>query len=146
MGTKTISGIPVSDWRKLTVEKGLIESRFPCFQCNAISSGTTRLECVGLIQPTEHSITYMLRLDYTVWGTPRMYVVSPEIIPTAQIHIYREGNLCLFYPEETPWTHTLHISDTIVPWTAEWLVYYELFKITGKWLGKSALHDSEELV
>ncbi len=142
MATKLIGGIKISGWRKLTVEKGKIESRFPCFQCNQIKSTTTKLECLGTIQPTEHSMTYKLKLDYPVWGTPRMYVVEPEIIPAAKIHIYQEGPLCLYYPKETPWTNTLHISDTILPWTAEWLIYYELFKIRGEWLGKSALHDA----
>lgn len=142
MAIKSVSGIRVSDWRKLTVEKGMIESRFPCFRCKAVSADTTKLECFGSIRPTEHSITYSLKLDYQVWTTPRVYVVEPEIMPSAQIHIYQEGHLCLFYPKETPWTPVLHISDTILPWTAEWLVYYELFKITGQWLGKSALHDS----
>lgn len=143
MGTKVIGGIKTSAWRKLTVEKGMIESHFPCFRCNSVTPDTTKLECFGSIKPSEYSITYKLRLEYKVWDIPRIYVVEPEIIPTAKIHIYQEGNLCLYYPKETPWRNSLHISNTILPWAAEWLVYYELFKIQGVWLGKSALHDAE---
>jgi hypothetical protein len=27
------------------------------------------------------------------------------------------------------------IADTIVPWTAEWLVHYEIWLVTGEWYG-----------
>jgi hypothetical protein len=30
------------------------------------------------------------------------------------------------------------IATTIVPWLALWLFYYEIWRITGKWLGKGA--------
>jgi len=33
------------------------------------------------------------------------------------------------------------LHETIIPWTAEWIVFYELWKITGEWLGSAALHD-----
>lgn len=33
-----------------------------------------------------------------------------------------------------------NLHDKIIPWTAEWLVYYELFKLDGKWLGPEAPH------
>ena len=29
----------------------------------------------------------------------------------------------------------MSIADTIVPWTAEWLVYYEIWLMTGEWYG-----------
>jgi hypothetical protein len=29
----------------------------------------------------------------------------------------------------------LSIADTIVPWTAEWLVHYEIWLMTGEWYG-----------
>ncbi len=144
MATKTSRGSKFSDRHKLLVEKAKIESRFTCFKCKPINSRTTKLECFGTIQPTAYSVTYTVRLEYEVWGIPRIYVVEPEIIPAAKIHVYKEGNLCLYYPKETPWKPVHHISDTILPWAAEWLVFYELFKITGKWLGKSALHNTAD--
>jgi hypothetical protein len=36
------------------------------------------------------------------------------------------------------------IHEKIIPWTAEWLVYYEIFKRTGQWIGPEAPHGSEE--
>jgi hypothetical protein len=29
----------------------------------------------------------------------------------------------------------MSIADTIVPWTAEWLVHYEIWLMTGEWYG-----------
>ena len=29
----------------------------------------------------------------------------------------------------------MSIADTIVPWTAEWLVHYEIWLVTGEWYG-----------
>lgn len=144
MATKTFGGIKVPGWRKLTVEKGMIESRFPCVECNPITSHTTKLVCYGQMRPTDDSPTYRLRIEYPVWGKPAVYIEEPEIIPSAKIHIYKEGSLCLYYPKETPWKHQFHISDTILPWTAEWLVFYELYKLYGVWLGKSASHENED--
>jgi hypothetical protein len=35
------------------------------------------------------------------------------------------------------------LHETIIPWTAEWLVSYELYLTTGKWLGSSAVHTAK---
>ncbi|WP_229368347.1 hypothetical protein [Telluribacter humicola] len=96
------------------------------------------------MKPTDDSPIYRLRLEYSVWGKPAMYIEEPEIIPSALIHIYKEGNLCLYYPKETPWKDHFHMKDTMLPWTAEWLVFYELYKLYGVWLGKSASHEDQE--
>ncbi len=39
----------------------------------------------------------------------------------------------------------LPIDDTIIPWTAEWLVFYELWKDTGTWQGAEAPHEDDEM-
>jgi hypothetical protein len=33
-----------------------------------------------------------------------------------------------------------NLHQKIIPWIAEWLVYYELYLICGKWLGPEAPH------
>ncbi|KAA9341141.1 hypothetical protein [Larkinella humicola] len=133
----------ISDWQKLTVEKNMIENRFKSFRCNAVHRFSRKLISTGYIQPTEYSIIYKVRLEYPVWGIPKMYVLEPHIVQSVDIHIYSQGHLCLFHPAETPWKDTYHISDTIIPWTAEWLVFYELYQINGGiWLGKSIHHDT----
>ncbi len=140
MRSKFING-HISDWQKLTVEKNLIERRYPCFRCNPVNRKTDSLICTGYIQPTEYSTHYKIRLVYPVWRIPKVYIVEPKVKQSVDIHIYPQGHLCLYHPKETPWKDSHHISHTIIPWTAEWLVFYELYQINGGiWLGKSFHH------
>lgn len=56
-------------------------------------------------------------------------------------HVYFEGPdypsspLCLFDPRAGEWDRTMYIADTIVPWAAHWLAYYELWEAAGRWYG-----------
>jgi hypothetical protein len=45
-----------------------------------------------------------------------------------------------YWPDEDRWKSSDDIHKKIIPWLAEWLVFYELFLITGKWLGPEAPH------
>lgn len=56
--------------------------------------------------------------------------------------MYEHGALCLYEPRETPWRSSDNLHEKIIPWTAEWLVFYELFLIYGKWLGPEAPHGA----
>ncbi|ACP23444.1 hypothetical protein NGR_b19970 (plasmid) [Sinorhizobium fredii NGR234] len=54
------------------------------------------------------------------------------------IHVYdRDGDprLCLCDPAADEWDATMHLSRTIVPWSADWLACYELWLMTGRWTG-----------
>lgn len=33
--------------------------------------------------------------------------------------------------------------DTILPWTSQWLLYYELWLITGHWMGSGHDHPAD---
>ena len=48
-------------------------------------------------------------------------------------HVFPGDNLCLHFPGE--WTPEKSIATTIVPWTSEWLLHYEIWVFTGKWTG-----------
>jgi hypothetical protein len=48
-------------------------------------------------------------------------------------HVFPDGTLCLHLDHE--WTTNMLASDTIVPWTSEWLINYEIWKATGEWFG-----------
>jgi hypothetical protein len=58
--------------------------------------------------------------------------------------MYKEGNLCLYDWREMPWRTEMKIHETIIPWTAEWLVFYEIWKLTGSWLGAESSHGVGE--
>jgi hypothetical protein len=126
---------------RIVTEKELIQKFFPVF--NARIKGLS-LICRGRIRPTERSGQYRVEINYAPWGSPVIYVLEPEIEVSTRIHTYSNGSLCLYDWREQPWQHKFHLHETIIPWIAEWLVFYELFLITGKWLGSSSMHGTEK--
>ena len=144
MATKTRYIKPYQE--NLTVryrlEKAVIERRFPCMRCQEVRQKMNALVCEGSIQPTVYSPFYEIRVVYRFSESPQVYILNPKIEIDTATHFYKEGNLCLFYPKDEPWKSTFRVADKIMPWVAEWLVFYELYKIDGAWYGKSAPHSS----
>lgn len=124
-------------YRKIVSEQVLLRQKFPFL--NPRISGLA-LTCRGRIRPTEFSPDYRVEIYYAPWDSPEVRVIHPKITFIEGAHMYRNDTLCLFDWREQPWENTLHLHETIVPWTAEWLLFYEIWLLTGKWLGKSAVH------
>lgn len=95
------------------------------------------LDCVMPIQPSPASQTYTVRLRYQTRRRPHVTVIGPQLTlhPEEQAlpHVYPGDELCLYYPGE--WRHDMLLASTIVPWTAEWLMHYEVWLLTGHWTG-----------
>ena len=94
----------------------------------------------GILQPSITSPQYLVEIRYKLQGTPKVWVLSPPLVPGVE-HLYKDKNLCLYWPEEWRWRPDQLIAKTIIPWTASWLGFYELWLDTGKWLGPSS-HDN----
>lgn len=91
------------------------------------------LVCHGRCQPSEHSAIYEYKISYIPGRPPKVFVISPKIAYDDNIHMYRDGSLCLYYPKDYSWTATSNIYNTIIPWTHEWFIFYELYLLTGEW-------------
>ena len=91
------------------------------------------LYCYGQFQPSAASTTYDYRITYDPPSVPKVRVREPRIAYNKDIHVYKDGDLCLYYPPDMTWTPDCHLFNTIVPWTQEWFVFYELYQISGKW-------------
>lgn len=106
----------------------------------------------GAIQPSEGSRSYKIRLTYRCGHHPRVYVESPQLVNNikgeAPPHRFVEsGNpLCLYYNKGWEWSSRQAIADTIIPWTSEYLLFYELWLATGEWLGGGMAHDTAKAV
>jgi len=92
------------------------------------------------LRPTALSRYYEVTLIYRLNGLPEVYVKRDDLVDVDAAdfpHIYkREKNrvkLCLYYGKE--FNTSMYISDTIIPWTVEWLFYYELWIKTKIWFG-----------
>lgn len=104
------------------------------------ATGTIRrgeLYCQMPIQPSLASQRYTVRLRYRNGRRPRVTVVDPPLARRAGAHalpdVYPGDELCLYYPGQ--WRHDMLLAATILPWTSEWLLRYELWLITGTWTG-----------
>lgn len=100
------------------------------------------------LKPTEESYKYKLRISANIGSTiVNVYPIDPFIGQTVNgkkvPHMYSDGALCLFYPDYNEWKYTDSWADTLVPWTCLWLYYYEIWLITGEWLG-GGIHGSSK--
>src|SRR5450759_4610748 len=56
-------------------------------------------------------------------------------------HIFRRPDieagwaLCLYDPRQDDWQPDRLLAETIIPWAAEWLFFYEGWLIDGRWAG-----------
>lgn len=124
--------------RNLTFGQQLLRmsALWPGFQY-AMKPGT--MIWTGYVQPTDMSCAYLVRVTYVLGFRPKVFVIDPplrrrngtEKIP----HIFPGNYLCLFHPSYGEWLGSMFIAETIVPWAALWLYYYEVWHATGDWHG-----------
>ena len=121
-----------SSQASLALQAQALRGRFPG---SDISLRRTVLTWTATLQPTALSREYTVQICYRPSSFPRVKILSQlpprpgEPLP----HVYREGVLCLHKVDE--WSPDMLIADTIVPWTCEWLIHYEIWLATGDWRG-----------
>lgn len=100
-----------------------------------------KLLWTGELQPTVFSPIYRVRITHDGRSTPSVRVLSPPLRPDDQgrlPHMYKNGTLCLHLEDE--WAPTDSLVESVVPWTSEWLFFYEIWKATGQWTGSGGDH------
>jgi len=123
---------------RINWEKHLLQKHYAFLE---IKTNGNTLFCKGYCQPSDYSIQYVYKLIYNPNQSPAVYTVNPKIPYNEEIHMYPQDNrLCLYYPKDYSWTSASHLYNTIIPWTHEWFLYYELFQICGKWMHPSVSH------
>lgn len=102
------------------------------------------------IIPTPNSATYRIRIDYIINQKPYVYVIDPPVLARPEgadklKHVYdtKTQQICLYYGPFGEWNSTMFLAQKIVPWAAEWLLFYELWVITGEWLGEGIEHSPQ---
>jgi hypothetical protein len=128
--------------RRFFIQKALIEKFFPCFRCRYQQH--ERLECIGQITPAVYCPSYKILIRYRYEGVPTVWITDPLITPSPDIHMYKDWSLCLYFPEDDRWKISDDVHKKIIPWVAEWLVFYELYVLTDNWLGPEAPHAPPE--
>lgn len=137
MGNKYIPKNRKEGYIRLLIERRYINNKFPDFSTRVRGDN---LISKGSIRPTDYSEKYTIMIKYRWNKSPQVIIVRPKIPIDKNAHMYKDGTLCLYYWKEQPWQKTFHIHETIIPWVAEWLVHYEIYELTGKWLGDAVVH------
>lgn len=118
-------------------EAALVRQCFPQFSIQYIKRVPTWF---GTLQPRDESPLYRVKINYSEWSVPKVWVVSPRLESNAP-HRYADKSLCLYYPEDKSWHENARIATHIIPWTAEWLFFYECWLDKGVWYGLEAPHQ-----
>jgi len=98
--------------------------------------GNDGIDIHTVIQPTPMSRRYAVRIAYRAGGVPDVFVLTELTLhPDADVlpHTFPGDKLCLHLPGQ--WRPDMYLAHTTVPWTSEWLLYYELWLVTGRWDG-----------
>lgn len=74
---------------------------------------------------------------------PEVLVLAPDLKALANgddlPHIYPHDGpgtkLCLWWPRQRDWLPQMKLTETCIPWTAEWLWYFEDWLSTRFWTG-----------
>jgi hypothetical protein len=120
--------------------------QFANLRNNPICAGTGALRAGRLVwrynaSPTALSRAYQLRIDYRQDDVPQVFVEDPDLLSLAggrrlpHVYMQKPTCLCLYTPSAREWSGWMRIDQTIVPWVALWLFYFEQWLDSDDWKG-----------
>ncbi|WP_153126693.1 hypothetical protein [Peribacillus tepidiphilus] len=124
-----------------TINLGLqnlaIKNKFPSFELH--KNNHQDIFWLGQLKPTPDSPVYMVKVQYNPYA-PKVYVIEPKVLKFAP-HRYSDHSLCLYHPNDKSYKADMLIADTLIPWTSEWLFFYNIWLEEGVWWGKETPHS-----
>lgn len=84
---------------------------------------------------------YKISIVYKTSTSPKVYVLEPDLVEKPKHVFPSDKSLCLYHKSEFQWTNTKSITTYLVPWVFLWVYYYEVWLITGQWLGEAYPHS-----
>lgn len=122
-------------------QKAWFREYLPLFACSVVEN---ELTCRGTLQPTPLSQIYSAVIFYIAGSRPRVFLPGRQLMrrdPDVAIpHTYSDTEPCLFYRSE--WRSDMKIATSIVSWLVLWLDYYEIWRVSGEWLGGGIPHGT----
>src|SRR5688572_18765334 len=94
-----------SSFQILTVQKLKIEKQYGCFKCVMKNHGQSMV-CTAILQPLLYVEPYKVDIVFNGKNPPKVFIKSPKIPVNIEIHMYAEGNLCLYYPPDFKWSES----------------------------------------
>ncbi|GLR88206.1 hypothetical protein GCM10007857_49180 [Bradyrhizobium iriomotense] len=140
-------------YRSVDEQDAEIRRLFPDFRLTAHADWIAVWE--GPLRPASKTyrvrIVHFRRTIFEGWTLDNPYVTVHVVDPlvgaemlaneTLLPHVYWNDRnpawpaLCLWDPKEMFWTPKMSIATTIIPWTSEWLLFFEYWQISGEFLG-----------
>lgn len=124
-----------------------VKRDFSSGECKIIDRKT--LQWIGILKSSPIGDEYKVKLTYELGKNPNVYVLEPTSLKLAEDkktlpHVYdnKKQRLCLYYPDWKEWNSSKSIAQTVMLWAIEWLYHYELWLITGEWLGGGTVHGA----
>ena len=118
----------------LSLQEGLLRHKYPE---SKVSVKKGKLVWEGILKPTSLSREYKIKLICERRDNPKVYLKGSDIKGIERVdfpHHYKKTEygvlLCLNYPAE--FNYSMKLTDTIIPWTLEWLCFYEIWLYTGE--------------
>ena len=146
MGKKR-RGPPRPQAPTLIQQEAALRQRHPWLQTR-LEGGALVAE--GLMRPSALSRTYRVRIRYEPGRFPKAEVLDP--VPVRRLpeqcvpHTNGADSVpCLFTPRSRDWTRGRYLADSVVPWLAEWLIFYEGWRATGAWDGGGTLPEGWDI-
>lgn len=116
-----------------------LRAAYPSASCE-LHKGT--LIWFGKVKPTPLSREYNVALIYSESQAPKVWTLGKEIPKIDDPNLPHKYDvdpannmvqICLYRNRE--FTKDKFLANTIIPWTVEWLYFYEIWLATGEWCG-----------
>lgn len=103
------------------------------------------------VAPSAISRVYRCMLKLYPAKFPELFVLDPDpkilavgrVLPHTYPHAGAGTKLCLWLPKAHEWAAQMRLDETYLPWTAEWLDYFEEWLITDEWTGGGEHPDTK---
>jgi hypothetical protein len=122
--------------KTITQQTQAINHRWPGF---VVSVSGRKLTAIGSLKPTSRSLSYKIQITYNLKQHPDIILLNPVLELNfnneSSPHLYPNKTLCLYRPIYGQFKFSDLISETIIPWTSLWLYHYEVWHLTGDWMG-----------
>lgn len=126
-----------SNGLSLSLQACLLRHKYPE---SKVSVKNSKLVWEGNLKPSSLSREYKVQLICERRDNPKVFLKGSDIKGIERVdfpHHYKKTEhgvlICLNYPAE--FNYSMKLIDTIIPWTVEWLYFYEIWLCTGEWLG-----------
>lgn len=117
-----------------------MRQRYPQFKARKRSRYD--IEFIGDLVVRPNFPTYTVSVNYLGSASPVVKVLKPDLVETPP-HFYKHNrSLCLYHPRDYQWTRENLIADNIIPWTAAWIYFYEVWLRDKEWYGPEADHSN----